>query len=331
MWAPTISSDELYHHGILGQRWGKRNGPPYPLDAEDHSAAEKRKMNLGEKRKGLTDEQKENLKIAAKITGGVLLGAAVVGGTIYLAKTGKLDDLIVKGKEIVESKSALSSDFASAGKGATKTAESVINKINPLGGNENCGACAIALEAEQRGIPVHAKNIKDGMTIAQMGQMFKGINQDTFLEDFNVLNSSHFNAEHGIITLTPDKIQAAFASDLATKYPSGSRGLMFVPRTFGMSHYISWENKGGTIKFYNSQDPKLDIAKDVFGHYKYFKNNSAAKITAMRLDNLEFNMDNIGSVVESNNPIKRLISSKIGSEEFNANVIKGQNFLSTYK
>ena len=33
--------NELYHHGILKQKWGVRHGPPYPLGGGDYSKAEK--------------------------------------------------------------------------------------------------------------------------------------------------------------------------------------------------------------------------------------------------------------------------------------------------
>ena len=35
-------NDYISHHGILGQRWGTKNGPPYPLGSDDHSASEKK-------------------------------------------------------------------------------------------------------------------------------------------------------------------------------------------------------------------------------------------------------------------------------------------------
>lgn len=40
------AEDSLSHHGIFGQKWGKKNGPPYPLSAGAHSAQEK-KLNAG--------------------------------------------------------------------------------------------------------------------------------------------------------------------------------------------------------------------------------------------------------------------------------------------
>lgn len=48
------NSNYLAHHGILGQKWGQRNGPPYPLDAESKSAAEKKASGEVIKKKAKT-------------------------------------------------------------------------------------------------------------------------------------------------------------------------------------------------------------------------------------------------------------------------------------
>lgn len=45
-----MPNDELFHHGIDGQKWGVRHGPPYPLDREDHNEIVERSHDATKKR-----------------------------------------------------------------------------------------------------------------------------------------------------------------------------------------------------------------------------------------------------------------------------------------
>lgn len=123
-----ISHSALSHHGILGQKWGKKNGPPYPLDPSDHSAAEKKANNgrysqgvtqdRGKKKKEpMSDEKKKKIKRAIAIGAGVAGAAALTAGGVYLAKhpeTAKaalsgVKDLAVNGVKSLKSAKAIKS------------------------------------------------------------------------------------------------------------------------------------------------------------------------------------------------------------------------------
>ena len=87
-------SDYLIHHGILGQKWGRLNGPPYPLSKSDYSASEKKaddkNGNKSTKKSGLSSTQKKVL-IGVGITAASVL--AIYGGyKLYKAYSASNND-----------------------------------------------------------------------------------------------------------------------------------------------------------------------------------------------------------------------------------------------
>ena len=70
----NLFDDYLEHHGILGQKWGVKNGPPYPLGSGDHNASERAagwQQSLsaaGKKLRGFSEKAGEKIKKTAQNT-----------------------------------------------------------------------------------------------------------------------------------------------------------------------------------------------------------------------------------------------------------------------
>lgn len=130
----------LAHHGIPGQKWGQRHGPPYPLNDETSRAIRKNRINY----------DYPDLEVNAK----------------DYQRVKRLVDEQKKIKETV-------SDFKRL---KDTDIKSIIDGVNPIkhsdGRNFNCQNSAVALSLRLQGYDVEARLNNEGSNVGNLEEAF---------------------------------------------------------------------------------------------------------------------------------------------------------------
>lgn len=270
------SNHYLAHHGIQGQKWGKRNGPPYPLKAGEHSNQEKTGL-------GHTMADRVLAKQANKKAG--MLDPLTAA---YLTELGLVAAYVVSVKAIIEAKykkdvkkntSSNTSDIQKKIKGK-HTPEQDLKAVNPdfadptdMSARVNCTMCSTAYELRRRGYDVVAQKTTMGRKPKDTAAWF-GIKEKD-IPKFK----------------TRDEFAAALAQE-----PDGARGLTFSAYgNFGAHHCMIWEKKNGVVTISDGQSnaPPKSIKESGISSisvslpYRY-----------IRTDNAEINWDLIRDAVK---------------------------------
>lgn len=295
-------SDYLMHHGIKGQEWGVRNGPPYPLTADKHKAVTQ-KAQTGN---SVDDGRAGNpyVSIAISLASRILMRKVIFP---YIADKLKNNiqnsftaDNKKKSKQLISDIADLDKTYDDANppkqiKGKHSPDEDMA-AVNPKykdgsepGTSNNCVLCSYTYDLRRRGYDVTALSSSTGNYSEQIA---KRLYEKPKMEQAR--------------SLTFGMLFDSFAR----KYPEGARGEFAVHSWYGGGHSMAWEIQNGKFVVFDTQRNLKLAPSDLsnLGFSALNKNN-----TICRTDNLNLKMSGINQVAaELKSGWKKSLKNKNG-------------------
>lgn len=309
----------LAHHGIKGQRWGVKNGPPYPLDANRHNVQE-RTLN-GTKKTKIRSVNAKKLIAAGAITAGVLLAgygayrlSKISPGIAGLAGAAKpprgyneafsakkqislLDHFrgIKKSdKEMDFDPSQLDPSFRHKDRYMSKKED--VDAINGALGNVNpfrtvnCTICTTAYEMRRRGYDVKANSLLNGggpKSLWNVCDFFKGAS----INDWGSLDNSYIDKDES-------ECRRAVKKELMSM-GKGARGNFFTHLNTDlttMCHSVIFEVDDNDVHFIDAQTKKWYTYEEGIKMFKTRPGGLWDNTTGsfwLRTDDKELNFDTL--------------------------------------
>jgi hypothetical protein len=272
--------NELFHHGIKGQQWGVRNGPPYPLGSGKVTTHRDRVIRTKEDEKIISEIQKwDNNKRKDTIKSLITEKQYKSAAKLALSNT---RNSILKLRRRTESidpntglylknrKSSILQDAINVNPSHTDTTTSSEN---------NCLLCTVAYDIRRRGYDVvskqHAKiDLLYDVGVDDVKDWYPGAKYKKFNNGKESLNTA--------------------LKFIEKNEKNGTRGYLDMAWGENSGHVVSYEKLNGKLYFIDSQSANV---------YEYKKGlpkiyNGAISAGYMRLDNIQPNYILIKEAIE---------------------------------